>query len=380
MNQAPPAAAPRKRLSLWIIVLLLLLNLGAVAWLGYQWRQQYRHRFLDQAEDALIAGDKETAIRALRGEMQYYPDDEQAAARLKQLQDEYRQRYLKQAEESLRTGDRVGAVNAYQQQIRHFPEDYASRMRLARLYTGTGSYEEAESVYRGVLDGTAADDAVHDRAGRLLFRLIVNWSNNIKRQADRDFEQGDYAAALAGYDKVIHLRARNPALATDRPDRALAVRAFNNVIAKRAFTLWLLDRTTAPVQELVSDYDAEIFAGQGGGKRAPPSVYDQREIILSNFYWDYADRLYRQKSWQKAAEMYDTAKNLRDAISPGQPDPNTPALLLNYALSLYRAGDNTAAYKTLVRINRDFPYHEKARVEQLLEEVGAKVPAAERGD
>lgn len=382
MDETPAAAPPRtrRRFTLWLVVLLLLLNLGAVSWLGYQHYEEYRHRFLDRAEQALIEGDREAAIRALSGEVQNYPEDREAAGRLKQLREEYRRRYLREAEASLRTGDKVGAVNALQQQIRHYPDDFSSHLELARLYTELDSNGEAETVYRDILARTSPDAAVHKRAERLLFKLIVGWSNNLKRQADRDFEQGDYAAALAGYDKVIHLRARNPALATNRPDRTLAVRAYNNVIAKRAFTLWLLDRTESPLRELASDYDEQVFAGQGRGKRAPPGVYDQRRIMLSNFYWDYADRLYRQESWQKAAEMYKQARQLRNAVTDDGQDPNTPALLLNYALSLYRAGDTGTAYDTLVRLHRDFPYHEKARVEELLKEVGAKVPASENGN
>ena len=359
----------------WLLGLLLLLNLGAVSWLGWQWYDHYRHRFLDRADQAQISGDRETAIRALSDEVEHYPGNAAAAARLQQLQQEYRQRFLKQAADSLRTGDKGGAIAAYQQQIRSYPEDYGTRMKLARLYVEVGSNQEAESVYRGIMDSLDPDKALYHAASRNLFRLIVAWSNRLKREADMRFDQGDYAGAMDGYDKVINLRARNPALHAASADRRLALGAYNNVIAKRAFTLWRQGTIARPQSELTSDYDKQVF---DSGGRVPPQVYIQRETMLSNLFWDYADALYQQENWNKAADMYRRAGNMRRAINAGKPDPDTPSLLQNYALSLYHGGDAAAAYKVLLRLRHDYPYHNKGQIGKLLEQVGAKVPASQR--
>ena len=158
------------------------------------------------------------------------------------------------------------------------------------------------------------------------------------------------------------------------------MRAFNNIVARRAFTLWRMGQVADPTDVLVTDYDAKVFTGNRRGARVPPEVYSQRRNMLSNFFWDYADELFAQEQWGKAADMYARAEQLRTGASNGETDPNTPVLLLNYALSRYRAGDDIAAYRTLTRINREFPYHEKARVEELMKKVGAKVPASERAE
>jgi tetratricopeptide (TPR) repeat protein len=378
MNRLFSATAARGRVAVWLLNLLLLLNLCVIAFFGYQWLLHYRNRFLDKADQALIAGDKAAAIQALTRQTQTYPQDQAAAARLKTLQEEYRRRYLDAAEAGLRVGDKVAAIDAYQQQIRHYPQDYQSRLKLAQLYTDLGIYDEAESVYRNMLDAVAGDDPLHAATNGKLFRLIVGWSNGIKKEADAYFARDDFPDALAGYEKVEALRARNPALDTRGTDRTLAIRAFNNIVARRAFTLWRMGRVADPSRELVTDYDAKIFTGGRRGGRIPPTIYSQRRGMLSNFFWDYADELFRQEKWGEAADMYARAEQLRNGAQGGETDPNTPVLLLNYALSRYRAGDNIAAYRTLERINREFPYHEKARVEQLLEEVGKKVPASQR--
>lgn len=371
-NMTPSFTAARLhgRILPWLLGLLLLLNLGAVSWLGWQWYDHYRHRFLDRADQALISGDRETAIRALSGEVEHYPADADAAARLKQLQQQYRQRFLKQATDSLRTGDKVGAIAAYRKQIRAYPEDYITRMKLARLYAAVGSNEEAESVYRGIMDSLKPDDNLYKAASRYLFRLIVAWSNRLKREADMRFDQGDYAGALVGYDKVITLRARNPALHAASADQRLALGAYNNVIARRAFTLWRQGTTARPGRELTSDYDKQVFDSSG---RVPPQVYIQRETMLSNLFWDYADEMYRQKNWDKAADMYRRTESMRRTINAGESDPDTPSLLQNYALSLYHGGDNATAYKVLQRLQRDYPWHNKGQVSELLEEVKAKI-------
>lgn len=378
MNRLFSATAARSRLAVWLLNLLLLLNLCVIAFFGYQWLLHYRNRFLDKADQALIAGDRAAAIQALTRQTQTYPRDKAAAVRLKALKLEYSRRFLDAAEAGLRVGDKVAAIDAYQQQIRHYPQDYQARLKLARLYTELGIYDEAESVYRNMLDGIAADDPLHAAANGRLFRLIVGWSNRIKKEADEYFEQGDFPAALAGYEKVEALRARNPALDATGTDRTLAVRAFNNIVARRAFTLWRMGRVANPSGELVTDYDVKVFATGRNGGQIPPAVYSQRRSMLSNFFWDFADDLFTQEKWGEAADMYARAEQLRNGMSGGGTDPNTPVLLLNYALSRYRAGENIAAYRTLVRINREFPYHEKARVEELLREVGKKVPASER--
>jgi tetratricopeptide (TPR) repeat protein len=367
-----------KRASLWIFSLLLLLNLCVISWLGYQWHYHYRNRYLDEAEQALIAGDQGSAIRALTSQIRAYPGDRASAARLEELKASYERRYLDDARARLRINDRVGAIAAYQEHIKHYPDDYRGQLELAQVYVDLGSNDAAESLYRGILDNADAKSRIHKSAGRKLFRLIVDWSNTIKKDADKSFEKGDFRAALSGYEKVLNLRARNPALATMTPDRVLAVRAYNNIIARRAFTLWRLGELKDPVRELASDYDPRVFAAEGRGGKVAPAVYNQRRIILSNFFWDYADALFKGKNWKPAADNYDTALKLRNQASHGDADPNTPTLLLDYAISMYRAGDSVTAYRSLVRIKRDFPYHEKARVEELLGEVGKKVPASEK--
>lgn len=378
MNESIAGRPFLKRASLWIFSLLLLLNLCVFSWLGYQWMYHYENRYLDKAEQALIAGDQEAAIRALTSQTNNYPEDKVAAARLEELKASYEHRYINEARARLRINDKVGAIAAYQEHIKHYPEDYRAQLELAQVYADTGSNDAAESMYRGILDNADAKSPVYKAAGRKLFRLIVNWSNLIKKDADKSFDKGDFRAAVAGYDKVLNLRARNPALAAGTPDRVLAIRAFNNIIARRAFTLWRLGEVKDPVGELASDYDAQVFASDGHDGKVPPGVYDQRRIILSNFFWDYADALFKEKDWKRAADIYSTALKLRSEASPDAADPNTPTLLLNYALSCYRAGDYVTAYRSLVRISRDFPFHEKARVNELLDEVGAKVPASKK--
>jgi len=367
-----------QRASLWIFSLLLLLNLCVISWLGYQWHDHYKNRYLNEAEQALIAGDQGSAIRALTSQIKTYPGDRASAARLEELKASYERRYLVDARARLRINDKVGAIAAYQEHIKQYPDDYRARLELAQVYVDLGSNDAAESLYRGILDNAGEKTPVYRVAGRKLLRLIVTWSNAIKKDADKSFEKGDFRAALSGYDKVLNLRARNPALATKTPDRVLAVRAYNNIIARRAFTLWRLGEVKDPARELASDYDTQVFAAEGRGGKVAPAVYDQRRIILSNFFWDYADALFKGKNWKLAADNYDTALKLRNRASHGDADPNTPTLLLDYAISMYRAGDLVTAYRSLVRINRDFPYHEKVRVSELLEEVGAKVPASER--
>lgn len=378
MNERITAPSFKKRASIWIFSLLLLLNLCVVSWLGYQWHRRYENRYLDQVEKALIEGDQETAIQALTSQINTYPGDTASAARLEELKAGYEHRYIDEARARLRINDKVGAIAAYQEHIKQYPDDYRARLELAQIYVGLGSNDAAESLYRGILDNAGAKTPVYRVAGRKLLRLIVTWSNAIKKDADKSFDRGDFNTALAGYDKVLNLRARNPALATKTPDRVLAVRAYNNIIARRAFTLWRLGEVKDPARELASDYDAKVFAAEGRGGKVSPSVYDQRRVILSNFFWDYADGLYKGKDWKQAASMYSAALTLRNEVSPEEPDPNTPTLLLDYALSLYRSGDYAKAYRSLARINREFPYHEKVRIKELLEEVGAKVPAAER--
>jgi TolA-binding protein len=378
MNESPPGKPPRRSTALRIIALLLLLNLGVFSWLAYQWHYHYKNRYLDEAEQALIAGDQETAIRALSSQIKTYPGDKASAARLKKLEASYEHRYLDEARAMLRINDKVGAIAVYQEHIKHYPDDYRGQLELAQVYVDLGSNDAAESLYRGILDNADSKSRIYKSAGRRLFRLIIDWSNAIKKGADKSFEKGDFRAALAGYDKVLNLRARNPALAAITADRVLAVRAYNNIIARRAFTLWRLGEVQDPVRELASDYDAQVFAAEGHGGKVAPAVYDQRRIMLSNYFWDYADVLFQEKNWKLAADNYNTALKLRNEASHGDTDPNTPTLLLDQALSLYHAGEIVTAYRSLVRINREFPYHEKARVSALLEEVGAKVPASER--
>ena len=378
MNERIAARSFMKRASIWIFSLLLLLNLCVISWLGYHWYQHYKNRYLDRAEQAFITGDQETAIRALTSQVTTYPGDTASAARLGELKAAFEHRYIDEARSRLRINDKVGAIAAYQEHIKHYPDDYQARLELAQVYVGLGSNDAAESLYRGILDNAEANSPVYRVAGRKLFRLIVTWSNAIKKNADKSFGKGDFNSALAGYDKVLNLRARNPALATMTPDRVLAVRAYNNIIARRAFTLWRMGEVKDPSRELASDYDVQAFAAEGRGGKVAPAVYDQRRVILSNFFWDYADALFKGKDWKQAAAMYSDALTLRNEVSPEEPDPNTPTLLLDYALSLYHAGDYVTAYRILVRVNREFPYHEKVRVKELLEEVGAKVPASER--
>ena len=378
MNQRIAGRALLPRVSLWVFSLLLLLNLGLVSWLGHGWYTRYANRYLDQAEQALIAGDQATALRALQAHVRLHPEDQASAGRLRTLQAEHARRYLDQARARLRVNDRVGAIAAYQEQVKQYPEDYRAQLELARLYADLGSNDSAEAVYRGIVAHAPADSGVRRLADRRLFRLLVEWSNGIKKDADSSFYHGDLQAALAGYDKVLNLRARNPALASKTSDRVLALRAYNSIIARRAYTLWRLGQAREPAAELDSDYDATVFADGGHPGRLAPEMRRQRQVMLSNFFWDDADARFNAHDWKQAAALYDKALQLRGRASPDTPDPNTPTLLQDYALSLYRAGDAAAAYPLLQRLRREFPYHEQARVKELLDEVGAKLPAAKK--
>lgn len=359
------------RLVISLIVLLLVLNLAVMAWFGYRWYTGYQYRFLEQAEQALVEGDRATAIRAFSAHVRNHPEDRGTAERLERLRQEYRRRYLKRAEAHLKVGDKVAAIDDYRQHIEHYPGDYDTQLKLAKLYEQLGINDSAESLYRQLikeLDGSGSRlEAV---ARQRLLRHINEWANGIKRGADRLFREGDFEAAASEYGRVISLRSRNPALFSGDAQSARALSALNNVIAKRAFSLWRAGGADADDMALTSAHDRDVFRDESRSGRPPADVMRQRRIMLSNFFWDYADQLFDREQWRQAGDMYATAREMRAAANNGSDDPNAPTLLFNYALSEYRAGNTGEARHALDRIQRDYPYHEKAAVKQLQEKLG----------
>jgi len=349
---------------------LLALNLAAMSWFGYHWYGHYRNRYLERAEQALIDGHRAVAIRAFSAHLRRHPEDQASAERLKQLRQEYRRRYLDQADAHLKLGDQVAAIDEYRQHIEHYPDDYDAQLKLAKLYEQLNINDSAESLYRQLikeLDGSGS--RVEALARQRLLRHINEWANGIKREADRLFEQGDYEAAAGEYARVISLRSRNPALFHDNAQSLRAMSALNNVIAKRAFSLWRAGGADVDDMALTCPQDQDIFTGKGRNGRPPADVMRQRRIMLSNFFWDYADRLFDREQWRQAGDMYATAREMRAAANDGSEDPNTPTLLFNYALSEYRAGNAGEALNALQRIQRDYAYHEKAAVRQLKQQI-----------
>jgi len=185
--------------------------------------------------------------------------------------------------------------------------------------------------------------------------------------------EGKFKAAAEEYARVINLHSRNPVLYSDNIARRRALGVFNNVVAKRTFSLWRAGHKEALKEKLASNYDKKLFPDGP----VPEEVMRQRKIMLSNFFWDYADSLFNQESWRRAAEMYAAACEIRKAAAPEGEDPNTPTLLFNYALSEYRAGNHHRALEAVRRLREDYAYHEKAAVDKLLREVNEAIECEE---
>ncbi len=345
------------------------MNLGLMAWLGFYWYGHYRNRYLDQAEQAAIEGDTAVAIRAYRTHLRHRPSDADAAGILQQLEKEYRTRFLEKAEAHLKVGDQVAAIGEYRSHIEHYPGDHEVQLKLAKLYEQLGINDSAESIYRGIIkDLEGSGGRIEAIARERLLRHVNSWANDIKRRADKLFLAGEFEAAAGEYAKVIRLRSRNPALVHEGVGNRRAVAALNNVIAKRAFSLWRSGREDALRSELVSPQDARVFAEKNRDGRPPAEVMRQREVMLANLFWDYADRQFEAEHWQSAADLYRRTLQMRLQAQGGE-DPNTPTLLFNYALSEYRAGNPDPALDALERIQRDYAYHEKAAVRQLKQQL-----------
>lgn len=353
--------------------MLLLLNLAVMGWIGVEWLQRYQDRFLERAEQALIENNEAEAIRALDAHLRRYPDDSAAAHRVEVLREDYRQRYLEEAEAHLQVGDKVSAIRAYRNHIQAYPDDYDTRLKLAELYEELDINEASEALYRDILsEKEGSGDRLESVARQRLFRHVNEWANGIKIEADRLFEEGEFETAAAEYTRVINLRSRNPALEAGKATRMQAIAAINDVIAKRAFSLWRSGEADA-LGELDSEYDNGVFPDGP----VPGGVMRQRKAMLSNYFWDYADRLFEREDWGRAAEMYRVTLDMRNAGSGNEPDPNTPTLLFNYALSQYRDGNHDEALKALQRIQSEFPYHEKAAVSQLSQELEESMQSGE---
>lgn len=351
--------------AVYALIILLVLNLGVMAWFGYHWHQRYQDRYLDRAEQALIEGNKAGAIRAFSAHMRDYPDDDSTAVRLEDLQQQYRRRYLDEAEAHLQTDDKVAAIKEYRSHIEDYPDDYEVRLKLARLYEELNINDASESMYRNIIEElSGSGNRVEAIARQRLLRHINKWANEIKIRADRLFEKGQFEAAAEEYTRVINLRSRNPALDAGDAVRSRAVAALNDVIAKRAFSLWRSGNEDA-LDDLTSDRDSEVFPDT----TVPAEVMSQRTIMLSNYFWDYADRLFEREDWHHAAGMYKHAREMRNSAGTEGADPNTPTLLFNYAVSEHRAGNPRNALEAVKRLQRDYAYHEKAAVSRLKQEL-----------
>lgn len=352
--------------AVYVLIVLLFLNLAVMSWFGVYWYERYRDRYLDAAEQALINDDKAEAIRAFSAHMRHYPDDSSTAKRLKNLQRNYRRRYLDEAEAHLQVGDEVSAIKEYRNHIKDYPDDYEVRLKLAGLYEDLDINDAAESLYRDMIRETQGSGGRIEAVAReRLLRHVNEWANDIKIQADRLFEKGDFETAAEEYARVINLRSRNPALSAGKAAKKRAVAALNDVIARRAFSLWRAGREEAVKEELESPYDGTVFPDGP----VPADVMRQREIMLSNFFWDYADRLFEKEDWPRAARMYTVARKMRNAADPAGDDPNTPTLLFNYAVSEYRAGNPRKAFEAVQRLREDYAYHEEAAVKDLMKQI-----------
>lgn len=362
--------APRSRL-LAILCVLLAANLGVMSWLAWQHWQGHRDRFLEQAESHLVAGRPEAALRALSLHLEHHPGDREAEERRAALEVQYNQFLLADARRRLAADDRAGAVAAFKGYLARVPDDRKVQLELAKLYEKLGAEDEAELAYRRIVQGKArgADAAAVDQARHRLFRLVNERANGLKRRADALASQKKYEEALPLYDQVIALRARNPALDTATPDRTLAVRAFDAVVARRAFVAWQARLTEDPRSELASRHDAELAPGDRNPAAFRLEREEVRRSMLSDLFWEQGDRLFESEEWEGAIRAYRQASRFRPGQAAGGHDLDLAALEYNLAYSEFRAGRAQAALERLERLATEIPGYDRVNVNTLRQRI-----------
>jgi hypothetical protein len=120
------------------------------------------------------------------------------------------------------------------------------------------------------------------------------------------------------------------------------VRAFDSVVAKRAFVAWQAGQTEDPGSMLKSRYDKDIAPKT----RDPGQFRLQREAdrraMLSDLFWDEGDRLFESEQWEAAISAYVQAGRFRPHQAGGH-GLDMAALQYNLAYSEFRAGRARAA-------------------------------------
>jgi tetratricopeptide (TPR) repeat protein len=360
------AAGSRVR---WAFAVLLLLNFAALGWLGLQQYSRHQQRFVTQADTLLVQGDVNGALQALRLHLDRYPEDADAVQRLQRIEHERLQGLLAEAEELLKVDDRAGAVAALKSYLSLAPADSRTRIRLARLYEDLGVRDAAERMYRLILSEPALEDtdpATFDDARRRLHRLVNGWANELKRRADALTGGGDHDAADRLYAEVIELRARNPALDTDTPDRLLALRAFDSTVAARRYAAWLGGRGTAPEDDFSTPFDAALGRRAGNPALFLAERRAERRRMLSDQIWALADRRFGEEDWQSARDAYIAAIESRPLEADPDHDLSLAALRFNLALSEYRLERYAEALARFEYLAAHTPEYERNRVVQLL--------------